>query len=133
MCFRFTSMPELQHLTLSQRRMLLRKCVGASIVWRIVAKSIGLGVCLGILTGVVVQALLHPGGSARQIVFLASAAFFSFLTYWVCLVRNRRRMLIWLERYGRDNQLPMCLGCGYDLEGAVSPTCPECGARIVPL
>ena len=132
MYFRLTSMPELEHLTPSQRRALIRRCVGAWIVWWMIAKSIGLGIFLGIIAGILVQSVLQPGDALVATTFLAGSAFFSFLAYLVSLVRIRGSMLIWLERHGRESELPMCLGCGYDLEGAVSDTCRECGARIVP-
>ena len=133
MYWRLTSMPELQHLTPDQRRTLIRRCLGKWIMWQIIGNSIALGALFGTLPGAVIANASPLGDSFALTVSLTVSIFLACLAYWVRLVRIRGSMLTWLKRYGRDHPLPICLGCGYDLEGAASPTCPECGARIVPL
>ncbi len=46
----------------------------------------------------------------------------------------RRKTQRWLQRYNAGKRLPICLACGYDLQGTApdATTCPECGSEIPP-
>lgn len=88
----------------------------------------GLG---ALLVGGFAQGLNVPDvlvGTAVAVGFAAGAV----LMYQVKLIRLRGQLRIHLEKLARKQRLPMCLNCGYDHEGLVSDTCPECGMRLRP-
>ena len=130
MYFRLTSLPELQHLTPRERRKLIRASVGSSIVYRIAAKSFGLGLILGIVGMNLIHGLWLRNSFPGWITQLLITAVATVLIYCTSLIRIRGGVLMYLEQYGKDSRLPMCLNCGYSLEGIASETCPECGGRI---
>ena len=130
MYFRLTSLPELRHLTLSERRELIRTSIGSSITRSIFPRSLG----FGIMFGIVEMALIHASWLRDQFpawftLFLTSTVS-TFVIYWIYLVRIRGGVLLYVEAQRKSHRLPMCLECGYNLEGVANSTCPECGAHI---
>ena len=132
MYFRLTSLPELRHLTLSERHGLIRASAGSSIICRILAKSLGFGVGLGIVGMILIHTLWLRDRFPEWITLLLASTAFTFLVYCLYLIRVRGGVLLYLEEYRKANRLPMCLNCGYNLKGVASETCPECGTRIAP-
>lgn len=61
-----------------------------------------------------------------------SLAMACVLVYQYHLIRIRGALITYLEQAGRQERLPMCLKCGYNLEGSTGSRCPECGYRIAP-
>lgn len=43
---------------------------------------------------------------------------------------GRRWMRKYLRTYLNEHGIPICMNCGYDLRGQVSPSCPECGTEF---
>ncbi|MGD2111002.1 MAG: hypothetical protein PVI86_16620 [Phycisphaerae bacterium] len=70
--------------------------------------------------GVLLQTLFGPGGM-WLVGLIASLA-------WFCLLRRRFRRS--LRRRLREQGVPICIPCGYDLTGNASGMCPECGTRV---
>lgn len=132
MFWRIESFPEMQHLSSEDRKRLVRDCaprrylfgmIMESLLWGggyVAAVSGGVTYCMGMPDVLI--------GGASWGGFVLGAA----LVYQFKLIRLRGQMRIHLEKLARQQRLPMCLNCGYDHEGLVSDTCPECGMRLLP-
>lgn len=72
----------------------------------------------GMLRDIVVKALLLSA--------LTSASGYLGIRLWVAPIRYELRQML-VER-----GIPICIPCGYDLQGQQIPRCPECGAPFAP-
>ena len=52
------------------------------------------------------------------------------VSYQFFITRIRGQLLMYLEKRAREQRLPLCLNCGYNLKGLAGDVCPECGAKI---
>jgi hypothetical protein len=67
-----------------------------------------------------------PFGELTLLLVAACAVCF----YQCHLIRIHGQLLIYLDKAAKKERLPMCLHCGYNLEGLPGKVCPECGKRI---
>ena len=123
------SFPELEHLSDSERKELLRQQVGLRVRLRMVVLVLAVGLLAGFCGGIVTINLL-PDALTALIVFLVSFGVGAVLEYQILLIRIRGQLIMYLERTAKKQRLPMCLCCGYSLEGLPGDVCPECGKTI---
>lgn len=55
----------------------------------------------------------------------------SVAVYQWSFLRIRAQLRLFLKEHYLGRKLPLCLGCGYNLEGVDAQRCPECGASII--
>ena len=92
----------------------------------------------GFIVGLLLSTILHV--YLRSVIPPLYQLWFLLLIIPVCavafyqwhLIRIRGQLRIYLEQVARKQQLPLCLNCGYNLQGLPGPLCPECGAGIRP-
>jgi len=129
MYWRIGSFQELEHLSEGERKEILRKHVGWWGTAKIIAESILQGLVLGVIFRFVLMILGLRQQYAEMIAGLAAVAGF-IVSYQYFITRIRGRLLMYLEKRAKEQQLPMCLHCGYNLEGLMGDICPECGNKI---
>ncbi len=130
MYWRVQGFPELQHLSPEDRRRIIRECFGPAGEVRWVIRLVVMGTFCGISAAMLIANLagIRAGNEIWLVAPMVLAAI--AIVYQLRLIQVRGQLLMYLERVARKQRLPMCLGCGYDLTGLTSGTCPECGLRI---
>ena len=119
MAWTIGSLPELAILDSADRRQLLRRLPMRRLYAGLVTQSAFLGLLVGsFLYGVLFRKLAVAG------IFVAAA------WYRFALLRVRAALRLELMRRSEETQqqLPVCLRCGYDLAAVQVDRCPECGA-----
>ncbi len=129
MIWRISKFVELEHLADDERKQLLRDHVGPRAVAYLVARSVFLGGCGGILVTGLVQAIWLNGAYVGWVAGSAVLACI-VLAYQYHIIRIRGQLITYLRKRAKEQRLPMCLRCGYSLEGLQSGVCPECGTPI---
>ena len=130
MYWRISRFQELEHIPEADRAELLRRLVPPGTYASLIARSAILGLVFGNLAGFALSQLLDLRMPVGAIVTLTLVASSATLFYQWFLLRVRGQLLLSLERAAREKRLPMCLRCGYNLEGLPGDVCPECGTRI---
>lgn len=128
MYWRISSFPELDHLADADRRALIREHAG----WKLTIKMIGRSL-LGGTAMMVIGCAIVGNVYLWQLAALLSPFFFalgSVMAYQYSLIRIRGQLIMFLEEARRHERLPMCLRCGYNLQGISGSRCPECGYHI---
>ncbi len=69
----------------------------------------------------------YPGLSVIDVFLLAVFAYGSFVGSFAIFGKQIRRHF---RRNLRDENVFLCIPCGYDLQGNESGTCPECGEAV---
>ena len=136
------SLPELEHLPPKQRKALLQRCVHPGVYLQILVRAVLIGFFWLLVT---LLALLTLGwattGRADSVVngmpfqwraagSAAIVVFFLVFDYQMQLRGIRLQIREAIFRASAGDRLPVCLKCGYDLEGAAGDRCPECGTNI---
>ena len=97
----------------------LRNLSGAYGLWLVLAGTL--------FFGWLISAWLHS--VAHQIVRMIVATLLGMLMTIGVLWSISLRIRMSLRRQLLELGMPICLTCGYDLSGAVSNVCPECGNK----
>ena len=127
MYWRMSSFPELDHLSDAERCELLRRRVILRGQIKLILLSLLSGVCGGVFTAGLFASFFNGG---FLLGWLVTAPLWSILVYQIYLIRIRGQLLLYLQTAASRQRLPMCLRCGYNLEGVTSGRCPECGTTI---
>jgi len=137
MHWRISSFPELEHLSDAERLQILRRHVG----WWFYVKAIFISIIQGLAVGIVLSFPLnicayYLGASNKTfeiIGFVTSLAIISGIigSYQYFINRVRGQLRMYLEKAAKEQPLPLCMNCGYNIEGAKESRCPECGVKIV--
>jgi hypothetical protein len=121
MYWSIASFPELQHLEETDRRKILTNSGSRRILIRMVWLSITVGAILSVISMQIMGLLTWP-------ILLAAFLFWAPAVYQFQIILVRGQLRLYLERAARRQKLPLCLNCGYNIEGLQSERCPECGA-----
>ena len=93
-------------------------------------------------TGISERSLRVPGITYRQVDISGTSGGAAFVydhlnvSHWLLFVLTAILPALWLGRYGRqrlrrrDDGMPHCAKCDYNLTGNVSGICPECGTAV---
>lgn len=131
------SLPEIQHLSITERDRLISQSFPRSARVFFVLKCLGVGlltaIAAAILIGVVVDAIGLALDALNRL-FLLALPFCCILgfagCYQVSMLRFRRQLRRYLKEQKRQGQsLPVCLACGYAIAPGIKQ-CPECGADV---
>lgn len=124
------TLPELSHLTVAQRRELLKRYVGSRTYFAILLRSFLVAAAtlaaLAFFGAYSVGDALSPVPAMVITSFLAMGA--GIIWYRFSLLRIRAAVRYHLKIALKGDVLPVCLTCGYNLQSAVADRCPECGA-----
>lgn len=130
MNWRIESFTELEHLALEDRKRLVRQCFGRTGFLRMMILPVLVGGGCGAWLGLMMFDFLGIPRPWFDILVGGAVLAGALLGYQFELIRIRGQLLIHLEEMAGTQKLPMCLRCGYNLEGLQSKTCPECGFRL---
>lgn len=137
MYWRLINLPELQHLTEADRKALLRKAAGRSISLRLWAMSLTRAIAIAIPLTLICMMLIGSVNVSPQAYGIASLSIFVLLMglftaaiYQYVISKIRKQLQGYLQELrGLGVEVPICLSCGYAVQGQ-SRSCPECGAEI---
>ena len=128
MHWRMGTFVELEHLSDEDRDRLLNACGGRRTMGMMIVRSALFGVVFGFF------AARLFGGRLPMAMFFGlfglATVLGAVIVYQVQIIRIHGALGIFLDRMAGNEQLPMCLRCGYSLEGSSSDRCPECGFPI---
>ena len=131
MYWRIGSFLELQHLSDEDRARLLRKHAG----WRTLVCIVVCALSFGFLAGMIATLLTAVFLSRSPAAVLAlGAGFFALLSvvaYQAQLIWLRSGLRAFLADEAQHSALPLCIHCGYNVQGLASNRCPECG-QVLP-
>jgi len=127
-----SSFPELRHLPEEARKRLVRACIPRAVTTTLMARCVVFGAFLGALSAKAVVMWLRLRDADAMWAIGAAALLGIIGMYQWHLTRIRGQLIAYLEEVARHQRLPMCLACGYNLEGLTSAFCPECGSRLPP-
>jgi DNA-directed RNA polymerase subunit RPC12/RpoP len=137
LCWATSRFPELNHLTAEQRQQLLGKIRHTRVTVHLIAQGVTLGVVGGLVVGFgTLDGTVAVIGSTSELLIrsacaLVVAGVVGCVVYQVQLHRIRSEVRSTIKRELEGERVPVCLNCGYDVQGARDPRCPECGAGIV--
>ena len=131
MFWRPASMPELAHLSASDRRRILRRAIPPRWWVFVALRCLAVGALAWIVT--MMTFAWMQGGRVT-----AMGAATAGVAGGCLLVVAYRVQLGWLRKAMRDGireasageRTPVCLTCGYDLTGHTGDDCPECGGNV---
>jgi uncharacterized paraquat-inducible protein A len=130
MHWRISRFQELEHLPERDRAKLLRRFMPRGTYATLLLWPVFFGVVAGGIASIVLTETLRLPKELAAPAVVVAAVGSAVATYQLLLIRIRGALLTYLERMAQRQRLPMCLRCGYNLEGVVSDVCPECGTRI---
>lgn len=130
MNWRLESFTELAHLAPEERKRLVRRCVGGFELLRIVTAPVLLGAGGGFWVGLLLADVVGMAPPWFGIFAAAVLLVGGLAGYQFAIIRVRGALRLYLVKAAQTRSLPMCLGCGYNLEGLRSRTCPECGQGV---
>jgi hypothetical protein len=123
------SLPELETFTASERRIL----IAHAIPWRtriwLFLRPIALGLA-AVIVAIPTLYLLRLDLAAQYAAFpvwLGAAA----LVYLLQVRSLHRQLRDQIRNMLKGQRSPICLSCAYDLRGANTDVCPECGRSII--
>lgn len=128
-----TSFTELRHLPEEARKRLVRACIPRATTIALLARSVIFGGFLGAFSAKAMVTFLRLPDPMAMWAIGAAALLGIIAVYQWYLTRIRGQLIAYLEEAARHRRLPMCLRCGYDLQGLTSSFCPECGSRLPPV
>ena len=132
MHWRIGTFVEFEHLSDEDRDRLLKACGGRRMISVMVVRSVFFGIVFGVVCGMLAGALFGrrlPTEMAAGLQGLATVLG-AVVVYQLQIIRIHGQLRIFLGRMARKEPLPMCLRCGYSLEGLSPDRCPECGLSI---
>jgi hypothetical protein len=130
MWFRLSSLPQLQHLSPEQRKVLLAQVGAGKIVRGIIFRAVAMGVLAGLVASSIVGSMTNRSDLLSALGFVVGAAVVGFAVYGWLLIRVHGQLIQYFAQIRKEQRLPVCIKCGYDLEGSQAKTCPECGAFV---
>ena len=125
-----TSFTELEHLEPEDRERLGRQGFGMGHLVRIIGTCFFVGGCTGYWVSLLFVHVVGMRGLWASGFIGAAILAGAVLLYQFELIRIRGQLLIYLEKIEKQRRLPMCLVCGYNLEGLTGDACPECGQSL---
>ncbi len=128
MHWRMGTFVELEHLSEDDRDRLLNACGGRRMIGMMILRSVLFGLLCGLFATFPFERRLTPELAAG--LFGLGTVLGAVVVYQVQIIRIHGALGIFLDRMARSEQLPMCLRCGYNLEGLSPDRCPECGFPI---
>lgn len=130
MNWRIESFTELEHLAPEDRKRLVRQCLGGLGFLRVMSSPVFVGGVIGFWGGMLLATVVGMPRPWLDTLVVASMLGGALAGYQFTLIRIRSALRMYLEKAAKTKRLPMCLGCGYNLEGLHGKTCPECGQAV---
>ena len=120
--------PELDHLDAGSRAEVLRRVPWWTYPLIVMRAILGAGLLAGVVGGIPVKSFDPRAAMVGSFAIgvIVAVPFYSFQ-----LSRLRVELRKEIAKSFRGKQPPFCFGCGYDLRGANSTSCPECGQPVV--
>ena len=125
--WRIGSLPELAHLSPRRRRQLLRRNLSVWAYVAVASRCVVLGIVAAPLAGLTVAG---TSTTLARMMMLPAFLLVVLLTYQRWVRRTRSDLQAYLREAHAGASLPVCLECGYDLEGIEADRCPECGEWV---
>ena len=128
MHWRVGTFVELEHLSDEDRHRLLKECAGPRTIGMMIVRSVFFGLVCGLFAAALFGRRLPPEMAAG--LFGLGTVLGALAVYQLQIIRIHGQLRIFLGHMARNEPLPMCLRCGYSLEGLSPDRCPECGFPI---
>ena len=129
LCWKISSIPELEHLTPEQRRRAIGSASRRLQRLRMVTSPVVMGALIGTIAGL--KCYHYAGRDLAICAAIVSALFAAAVLYQYQIARIRISLRAQIKDSLAGERLPACLRCHYDLRGTTESRCPECGAPVV--
>jgi len=129
LCWKISSIPELEHLTPRQRRQAIRDATRGGRRLGMAGFSLVMGLLMGGCAGQF--SYDHVGLNLSIWIALVTAVLAAAVFHQYQIARIRISVRIQIKEGLAGERLPACLRCHYDLRGTTVSRCPECGAPII--